>query len=79
MTPDDTPRDAGEDTRERTEHIARVLHDAATGRITPDPADPTPYGRMLNLRVLLDGTDVHWVAAARQGRKPGEWTHLRRR
>lgn len=46
MTPDDTPRDAGEDTRERTEHIARVLHDAATGRITPDPADPTPYGRM---------------------------------
>jgi hypothetical protein len=46
VTPDDTPRDAGEDTRERTEHIARVLHDAATGRITPDPADPTPYGRM---------------------------------
>lgn len=28
------------------EEIARVLHDAATGLITPDETDATPYGRM---------------------------------
>lgn len=28
------------------EWIARVMHDAATGKICPDPTDPTPYGRM---------------------------------
>jgi hypothetical protein len=28
------------------EHVARILHDAATGSIVPDPADPIPYGRM---------------------------------
>lgn len=34
------------DDAELREFTARVLHDAATGRIAPDPDDPTPYGRM---------------------------------
>jgi hypothetical protein len=38
----------------------------------------SPDGRLINLHVLLDGTDTHWAAACRHGRKPGEWTHIRR-
>jgi hypothetical protein len=34
------------DRSEWREFTARVLHDAATGRIVPDPNDPTPYGAM---------------------------------
>lgn len=28
------------------EELCRILHDANTGRITPDDADPTRYGAM---------------------------------
>jgi len=34
------------DSARRREMIARILHDANTGRITPDPDDPTRYGAM---------------------------------
>lgn len=34
------------------EHIARILHDANTGSIVPDPEDPTKYGAMAD--ALLD-------------------------
>lgn len=38
----------------------------------------SPNGELVNVKVELDGNDTHWVAAVRYGRKPGEWTHLRR-
>lgn len=34
------------------EAIARILHDANTGRITPDSSDPTKYGAMAD--ALID-------------------------
>ena len=35
-----------EDRAQLREYLARILHDANTGRITPDPADTTKYGAM---------------------------------
>lgn len=42
MNPDASRMDGAE----LREFTARVLHDAATGKIAPDPDDSTPYGRM---------------------------------
>lgn len=57
---------AGPDERsseERREEIARLLHDANTGRITPDETDSADYAEMA--QAVLD-----WVAGARPAAEP---------
>src|ERR1700761_7016141 len=56
-----------EDSPDVREQIARTLHDAATGRIVPDPTDPTPYGRMA--RQVYDEVFAPLVEQLRQARR----------
>ena len=56
-----------EDSPDVREQIARTLHDAATGRIVPDPTDPTPYGRMA--RQVYDEVVAPLVEQLRQARR----------
>lgn len=55
------------------EHLARIMHDANTGRITPDKSDPTKYGAMADA-ILAAGFRDAPEAADREGRE-GDWTN----
>lgn len=69
--PPDTPR-------ELHEEICRILHDANTGRVTPEPDDPTRYAAMATavLARLVPGQRAEWVPCARCGKTlvPTRWT-----
>lgn len=57
------------------EEVARLLHDANTGRITPDPEDPADYGQMADAVLTWVGAREAATAsrvAVALGLKPGD-------
>ena len=64
----------GRDVRAATGHVAHIGTPVAAGDVFAAQVSRVPDPPRLNLRVLLDGTDVHWVTNVPPGDGPGMWS-----
>ena len=62
------------DVHEATGHVAHIGTPVAAGDELPAMVTRIPDPPNLNLRVMLDGSDVHWVTCVPEGTGPGTWS-----
>ncbi len=64
----------GRDVHEASGHVAHIGTPVHAGQEFAAQVSVIPGWPRLNLRVLLDGSDVHWVTNVPQGTgQPGTW------
>jgi hypothetical protein len=60
-----------------TGHVAHVGNSAAAGEVCPAVVvrifAPNSPHLVVNLQVLLDGTDAYWATSRKEGDEPGQW------
>ena len=65
----------GREVREASGHVAHIGTPVRAGQEFAADICAIPDPPRLNLRVLLDGSDVHWVTSVAEGTGPGTWSH----
>jgi hypothetical protein len=59
-----------------TGHVAHMGSPVRAGDVLAADVAMVPDPPLVNLRVLLDGTDVHWATSVAEGPGPGQWRDL---
>lgn len=61
------------DIRAASGHVAHIGTPVSAGQLVAAQVCDVSCSPRLNLRVLLDGSDVHWVTGVAEGTEHGTW------
>jgi hypothetical protein len=64
----------GREVRQASGHVAHIGTPVHVGQECPATVSAVPDPPRLNLRVALDGSDVHWVTCVSEGAECGQWS-----
>lgn len=64
----------GRDVRQASGHVAHIGTPVCVGQECSARVSAVPDPPRLNLRVELDGSDIHWVTGVPEGPGPGQWS-----
>jgi hypothetical protein len=64
----------GRQVREASGHVAHIGTPVHVGQECAARVSAVPGLPRLNLRVELDGSDIHWVTCVPEGTDPGQWS-----